>query len=252
MQRRLYDEGAFMDSRGTKFFYRVWRARRAKAVLALLHALGLHSGKYTWLCEELASRGITCSAVDLYGHGLSEGPRGGSLSGALTSGEKFLQLVAAKLERKSLVVAGHGSGALVALHSVRALDLRCGVLALSPLHDIAPHLNRKFKLKLASLLNSRVKVYHRPLHDARHRSSPLELQEDNLVIDSAPAKLVLGLLRMVWERRCTGEGVAIFEESDSEALNFFRSICTLRAELRFDPRCDEIPIERAIEMLVGQ
>ncbi len=64
---------------GTCLFYRCWAtqdsAGQAK-VLVLVHGIGEHSLPYAQLASHLAGQGVTVYALDLRGHGLSDGPRG--------------------------------------------------------------------------------------------------------------------------------------------------------------------------------
>jgi len=244
-----YDEGTFLDSHGRRFFYRVWRAQRARAVAVLFHALGLHSGRYAWLCEEVAGRGVSCFAVDLYGHGLSSGPRGGSLEGLLSSGEKFLQLAASRCPGRRVVALGHGSGAVVALHSMERLGLEGGVVALSPLHEVLHLLRRRARLVLLSLLNLRVEVRHRPLRDARRADSLLKLLDDNLVFRRVPARVVLGLAKLVGASR-RGCRVLVLESEELPNSPLLRQLLPGEREVTFDPSRDEIPIDGILDALL--
>jgi len=246
-----YDEGTFMDAHGRKIFYRVWRARRTKGVIALFHALGLHSGRYTWFCEELASRGFSCYAVDLYGYGLSEGPRGGNLKGVLTSGERFLQLVATKCKSSSLITVGHGSGVLVAQYSANAAGLSPSLLAVEPLHEIVAHLHSIARLKLLSLFNLCVEVLPQPLYDVEHSDSLLEAEEDNLVISCVPAKLVLQLIGLLKNRLTLNDSVTVFGAGwDERSISIIREMYPCGKELCFNPQHDKFPFDEALELLV--
>jgi alpha-beta hydrolase superfamily lysophospholipase len=55
---------------------RVWCAERPRALLALVHGLGEHSGRYSALASDLVRARYTCVALDLPGHGETSGPRG--------------------------------------------------------------------------------------------------------------------------------------------------------------------------------
>ena len=46
------------------------------AVVALVHGLGEHSGRYERMAARFTDRGIAVSAIDLRGHGQSPGARG--------------------------------------------------------------------------------------------------------------------------------------------------------------------------------
>jgi alpha-beta hydrolase superfamily lysophospholipase len=55
---------------------RVWCAERPRALLAIVHGLGEHSGRYAAFASELVRARFTCVALDLPGHGETSGPRG--------------------------------------------------------------------------------------------------------------------------------------------------------------------------------
>ena len=55
---------------------RVWCAERPRALVAIVHGLGEHSGRYAALAADLVRRRFTCVALDLPGHGETNGPRG--------------------------------------------------------------------------------------------------------------------------------------------------------------------------------
>jgi alpha-beta hydrolase superfamily lysophospholipase len=55
---------------------RVWCAEQPRALVAIVHGLGEHSGRYAALAEALVEHRFTVAALDLPGHGESPGPRG--------------------------------------------------------------------------------------------------------------------------------------------------------------------------------
>ena len=55
---------------------RAWVADRPRALIALVHGLGEHSGRYAALAADLVAAGYSVAAVDLPGHGEGPGPRG--------------------------------------------------------------------------------------------------------------------------------------------------------------------------------
>lgn len=52
---------------------RDWRVPQPRAVLAVVHGIAEHSGRYQWLAERANARGLGVVAVDLRGHGRSPG-----------------------------------------------------------------------------------------------------------------------------------------------------------------------------------
>ena len=60
-----------------QLFFRHYSANvQAKAVVALVHGYGEHSGRYSAWAERFTNRGVAFCSIDLPGHGLSSGKRG--------------------------------------------------------------------------------------------------------------------------------------------------------------------------------
>src|SRR5262245_44664153 len=55
---------------------RAWCAERPRAMVAIVHGLGEHSGRYAALASDLATRRFTVASLDLPGHGEAPGARG--------------------------------------------------------------------------------------------------------------------------------------------------------------------------------
>lgn len=55
---------------------RVWCAEAPRALIAVCHGLGEHSGRYAAFASDLAAARFTVVALDLPGHGEAKGPRG--------------------------------------------------------------------------------------------------------------------------------------------------------------------------------
>src|SRR5688500_7248515 len=69
-------EGYFEGVGGIRLFYRSCELPRARAAIAIVHGHGDHSGRWESLATSLGTYGYSCYALDLRGHGLSEGRRG--------------------------------------------------------------------------------------------------------------------------------------------------------------------------------
>lgn len=96
---------------------RAWLPHTPDRVLVILHGLGDHSGRYETPGTWFATRGCAVHAVDLRGHGRSEGLRGHT-----DRFESFLSDVHALLDQlqsehpgQPTLLLGHGLGALLAL-----------------------------------------------------------------------------------------------------------------------------------------
>jgi alpha-beta hydrolase superfamily lysophospholipase len=100
---------------------RAWCADEPRALVAIVHGLGEHSGRYAALAEPLVAAGYTVVALDLPGHGESPGPRGDIASWievretvvpAMFTASRGLPGQPLELRR---VLLGHSMGGLMAL-----------------------------------------------------------------------------------------------------------------------------------------
>ena len=72
----LASAGFVESADGTKLAYRAWPKPGADITFAAVHGLGDHAGRYARFAEGMAKHGIGTYAIDLRGHGKSEGQRG--------------------------------------------------------------------------------------------------------------------------------------------------------------------------------
>ena len=68
--------GSIKSADGTKLAYRSWPKPGADTTFAVVHGLGEHSGRYARFADGMAKHGMSTYALDLRGHGQSEGQRG--------------------------------------------------------------------------------------------------------------------------------------------------------------------------------
>lgn len=69
-------DGEVTSVDGTRLFYRVWPSAQARHTFAVVHGLGEHSGRYAAFAQAMGKRGMATYALDLRGHGKSQGQRG--------------------------------------------------------------------------------------------------------------------------------------------------------------------------------
>ncbi len=113
----------FTDGAAGRVYYRHWTTPGApRASVVFLHGFGEHSGLYHRYASELRGHGIDLWALDQYGHGLSDGPRGTlrSLDDAVDSARRLTDLAEAAAPGTPVILAGHSLGSVVAL--LTALD----------------------------------------------------------------------------------------------------------------------------------
>ncbi|MGH7482883.1 MAG: alpha/beta fold hydrolase, partial [Longimicrobiales bacterium] len=138
-----------------RLHYRVWEATDPRAGLLLIHGLSDHSGRYTELGEHMASVGLSTYALDLRGHGYSEGRRGHARSFELflQDLERFRREVQG-LTRPGLdlFLLGHSMGGLVVIRYLEEYDVPLGgAVLVSPWLGTALPVPR-WKLNLARVL----------------------------------------------------------------------------------------------------
>lgn len=113
-----HEEGHFARTGGLELFWQCWRREGdPRAVVALVHGVGEHSGRYMNLVRPLVDDGYAVYGYDQRGHGRSPGPRVhiDRWSDYREDLRAFLGLVAAHQPGRPLVVYGHSMGSLVVL-----------------------------------------------------------------------------------------------------------------------------------------
>jgi acylglycerol lipase len=75
-EKALTADGTVTSADGTRLSYRGWPQAGAAITFAVAHGLGEHAGRYERFANAMARRGMGTFAVDLRGHGNSEGQRG--------------------------------------------------------------------------------------------------------------------------------------------------------------------------------
>jgi len=114
-------EGSIRSADGTRLTYRAWPHAGASITFAVVHGLGEHSGRYQRFAEGMARHGMATYAVDLRGHGKSDGQRGhlDSWSQWVEDAAAFVAHVEAEA-RSEVVPLGHSFGGVVTLSTVLA------------------------------------------------------------------------------------------------------------------------------------
>lgn len=146
---------------GLKIFARSWKpATRARGVVIVVHGFKAHSGLYDWPAQQLAERGFAVYALDLRGHGRSEGEHleVDKFSDYVSDVEKLVSLAKSREGALPLFVLGHSAGGVISAvytlehqeelagficesfaHEVPAPDFALAIL--KGLSHIAPHLH---------------------------------------------------------------------------------------------------------------
>jgi len=145
MQHR---ELTFHGEGGLELFSRCWQPDAAPGgVLAVVHGIGEHSGRYMNLVDHFVPRGWVVYGFDHRGHGRSPGQRGhiNRWEEYRSDVAAFLRMIGEREPRLPLFLFGHSLGALIALDFVmhHPGGLRGVVVTGAPLDPVGvakPHL----------------------------------------------------------------------------------------------------------------
>jgi alpha-beta hydrolase superfamily lysophospholipase len=129
-------ESTFKSSDGLNLFARGWSPKgKPKAVIALIHGIGEHTGRYTHVGTALAEKGYSLLGFDLRGHGRSDGPRGHTPSyhALLDDITVFFEQIEGRYPALPRFLYGHSMGGnLVLNYALRRKSTLHGVIATSP------------------------------------------------------------------------------------------------------------------------
>lgn len=112
-------EGSLRSADGTRLAYRAWPVTGARLTFAVIHGLGEHGGRYERFARGMAPFAMATYALDLRGHGRSDGQRGhvDSWSQWVDDASSFV----AEVEKQAggeVVPLGHSFGGALMLSTV--------------------------------------------------------------------------------------------------------------------------------------
>lgn len=106
---------------GMKLYYQAWRPPgEPRTVVAIVHGIGEHSGRFKNIVDYLVARGHAVYALDLRGHGRSSGQRGHLMSWAEYREDvrAFVERISTREAGRPLFIYGHSMGGLIVLDYV--------------------------------------------------------------------------------------------------------------------------------------
>ena len=135
------DEETFEGIGGLKIFTRSWRPEgRARGVVVLVHGFKSHSGLYEWPATQLAQRGFSVYALDLRGHGRSEGERlyVDKFSEYVSDLDQLVTIAKSRDADLPTFVLGHSAGGVVAcVHALEHPKAVSGLISESFAHEVS-------------------------------------------------------------------------------------------------------------------
>ena len=112
-------ESKWEGNHGISFYIRGWEpnSKRPKAVLALIHGLGEHTGRYLHVGKTMTDAGYGLVGFDLRGHGKSGGARGHfpSLAAVMQDMRQFFRFLVQRYPDIPHFLYGHSLGGLLSL-----------------------------------------------------------------------------------------------------------------------------------------
>jgi acylglycerol lipase len=111
-------EGTFKGSKGLNLYYQCWLPdANPKAVLLVVPGLAEHSGRYTNLVNYFVPKAYAVCAIDMQGHGKSEGPRCyiDKFQDYVNDARIFFDIVRQKYGDRKVFLLGHSMGSAIAI-----------------------------------------------------------------------------------------------------------------------------------------
>jgi alpha-beta hydrolase superfamily lysophospholipase len=129
-------DGSFLGIRGLKLYYQSWHPlRRVKGIVVIIHGLGSHSSLFGNVTQFLVPTGYAVYALDLRGHGRSQGQRGhiNAWSEFREDLKIFFALIKTLEKGIPYFVLGHSLGGIIALDYVLHFPTTVqGVITMAP------------------------------------------------------------------------------------------------------------------------
>jgi acylglycerol lipase len=152
-----YREFSLQDFHKSSIFACEWNPENpGKAVIALVHGHGEHSGRYQYLADFYTKNGFAVISFDLFGHGKSGGQRGHlpEENAYFSSIGNMLSYASSQYPNQPVFLRGHSlGGALVLWYCLERKPKINGVISTAPLFATSEPVP-PLKLFLAKTMNS--------------------------------------------------------------------------------------------------
>ncbi len=146
----------FLSQDGLRIYYRHWEEANPTKILCIVHGLAEHSGRYTHVADFFINQGYAVFALDLRGHGISQGKRGHAktFDHLLSDVEELLKSARAEHTDLPMFLLGHSMGGNIVANYVlkKPTNELTGYILSSPWLRLAfePPV---WKMKLAKLVS---------------------------------------------------------------------------------------------------
>ncbi len=131
-----HDEFSWLEHDGMETYSQCWEPEmEPRASVCLIHGLGEHSGRYTYMAKRLTDAGFAVLGFDLRGHGKSAGRRGSISSENILLDQisRLLEEARRRYSKKPSFLYGHSLGGLLALfYPLKLQPTLTGVIATGP------------------------------------------------------------------------------------------------------------------------
>jgi len=132
----VHEEYGWQDPDGTHIYAQTWKPEAApRGVIALVHGLGEHSGRYQHVAEKFTGAGYVMMGFDLRGHGKSDGKRGHAPYAEVNTDVDHLVKEAHKqYPGLPVFLYGHSLGGALVLNAIMLQNQRdiAGAIVTSP------------------------------------------------------------------------------------------------------------------------
>lgn len=230
----IFSDNFLISDLGKKIYLRKWYPKNKKInnVVLIVHGLGEHSGRYEHIAEKLTSKNAAVFALDLIGHGKSEGKRGHikSINEYLDSIEKTMILIRRKFLEIPIIIYGHSLGGLVCLKFLierESKEISKAILS-------SPWIETKIKIPNYLLwihkilhrifpklqLNNNLNIYYL----SKEKSEVIKYKNDKLVHNKISLNLFSEILNSIHDvkNRCNRINVPslLFHGEDDKIISF--------------------------------